>query len=123
MKKDVRLRAADALESVIFIFPAEANVEGLIAELRKEEGVQTKTPLPAEKPEFASPKVAVVKPEFDGPLIRRSHVIKLLAGEGMLKRCEKAGWLKARVRRRKYVVYRRDDVLACIARIDAGEYP
>jgi hypothetical protein len=41
----------------------------------------------------------------------------------MLLRCEKAGWLKARIRRAKYVVYRREDVLAVISRIDAGEYP
>jgi len=57
------------------------------------------------------------------PFFRRSEVIKLLCGEGMVLRCEKAGWLKARVRRAKYVIYRREDVMAILARLDAGEYP
>jgi len=68
------------------------------------------------------PKVALSSAP-DVPLMRRSDAIRHLAGEGMLKRCELAGWLSARVRRKKYVVYRTADVLACIARIDAGEYP
>jgi len=57
------------------------------------------------------------------PFLRRSEVIKLLCGEGMLLRCEKAGWLQARLRRASYVVYRREDVMAVLARIDAGEFP
>lgn len=47
----------------------------------------------------------------------------MLRGKGMLLRCEAAGWLKARLRKPKYVVYRRDDVLKVLSRLDAGEYP
>jgi hypothetical protein len=57
------------------------------------------------------------------PLIRRMDAIELVAGEGMLQRMEKAGWISARVRQRNYVVYRREDILAAVARLDAGEYP
>jgi hypothetical protein len=59
----------------------------------------------------------------DSPFCRRAEAIRLIRGEGMLRRCEKAGWLKARVRSPGYVVYRREDVMATIARIDAGEVP
>jgi len=61
--------------------------------------------------------------ELEAPLYRRNLVITLLAGEGVLKKCEQAGWLAPTVRKRKYVVYRREDVLAVIGRINAGEYP
>lgn len=57
------------------------------------------------------------------PLCRRSETIKLLRGEGMLRRCESAGWLVARARGAGYVVYRRQDVMAVLARIDSGELP
>jgi hypothetical protein len=67
-------------------------------------------------------KVQHIDPS-DAPLYRRKLVIKVLAGEGMLKRCEAAGWLEAKVREPKYVVYARDDVLAVVARLAAGESP
>jgi len=57
------------------------------------------------------------------PLCRRTEAIKLIGGEGMLRRCEEHRWLKARARSPGYVVYRREDVLAVIARIDSGELP
>lgn len=62
-------------------------------------------------------------PPDNSPLCRRSEAIKLLRGEGMLRRCETAGWLTARARSPGYVVYRREDVLAVLARIDSGELP
>lgn len=64
-----------------------------------------------------------LRPEVIGPFCRRSETIKLLGGEGMLRRCERAGWLIARARGAGYVVYRREDVMAVLARIDSGELP
>lgn len=59
----------------------------------------------------------------NSPFFRQGEVIQMLRGKGMLLRCEAAGWLKARLRKPKYVVYRRDDVLKVLSRLDAGEYP
>jgi len=56
-------------------------------------------------------------------LVRRTEVITMVCGEGMLQRLEAAGWLTPRVRARRYVVYRRMDVEAVVVRLDAGEIP
>jgi hypothetical protein len=60
---------------------------------------------------------------YESPLMRRAEAIRMLRGEGMLRRCERSGWLAARARSPGYVVYRREDVLAVVARIDSGELP
>jgi len=57
------------------------------------------------------------------PFLRRKTVIELVAGEGALKRMEQAGWLAPKVRERKYVIYGKEDVLACLARLNRGEFP
>lgn len=42
---------------------------------------------------------------------------------GLLKRMDAAGWIKPVVQRKKMTVYRRVDLDACCARLDAGEFP
>jgi len=41
----------------------------------------------------------------------------------VLLACQKAGWLKPCVRRKKLTVYNRADVMAAAQRILSGEYP
>lgn len=64
-----------------------------------------------------------LRPQVIAPFYRRSETITLVGGEGMLRRLEAAKWLTARARGAGYVVFRREDVMAVIARIDAGELP
>ncbi len=63
------------------------------------------------------------KPEAQSPFLKRKEALQLLKTRSTLERCEKAGWLKATTRRRRLVLYRRIDVLACVHRISQGEYP
>ena len=63
------------------------------------------------------------RPEIVSPLCRRTEAIALVQGEGMLRRMEERGWLKAVARRAGYCAFKREDVLAAVARILAGELP
>ena len=57
------------------------------------------------------------------PLIRHSEAAELLTSRAVLLACQKAGWLKPCVRRKKLTVYNRTDVMAAVQRILSGEYP
>ena len=57
------------------------------------------------------------------PFFRQKEVAELLRGDALRNRAEKAGWLSPVVRAKKLVLYRRDEVLAVIARLEAGELP
>ena len=57
------------------------------------------------------------------PLIRHSEAAELLPSKAVLLACQKAGWLKPCVRRKKLTVYNRADVMAAAQRILSGEYP
>ncbi len=70
-----------------------------------------------------SKKAWEVEADELSPFFRQGEVIGMLKGKGILLRCEAAGWLKPRLRKPKYVIYRRGDVLKVLARLDAGEYP
>jgi hypothetical protein len=57
------------------------------------------------------------------PLIRHSEAAELLTSRAVLLACQRAGWLKPCIRRKKLTVYNRADVLAALQRILSGEYP
>jgi hypothetical protein len=57
------------------------------------------------------------------PLIRHSEAAELLTSRAVLLACEEAGWLKPCVKRKKFTVYNRADVMAAAQRILSGEYP
>ena len=57
------------------------------------------------------------------PLIRHGEAAELLTSRAVLLACQKAGWLKPCVRRKKLTVYSRADVMAAAQRILSGEYP
>ena len=57
------------------------------------------------------------------PLIRHSEAAELLTSRAVLLACERAGWLKPCLRRKKLTVYNRADVMAAAHRILSGEYP
>jgi hypothetical protein len=63
------------------------------------------------------------KPEPPTPFLKRKEAVDLLATRSLLERCERAGWLKAAIRKPRLVLYRRTDVMACFYRISQGEYP
>jgi hypothetical protein len=63
------------------------------------------------------------KPEIQTPFVRQKDAIKILGCRDTLKKCEKAGWLTAAIRRARLVQYKRVDVMACVYRISQGEYP
>jgi len=46
------------------------------------------------------------------PLIRHGEAAKLLTSRAVLLACQKAGWLKACIRRKKLTVYNRADVIS-----------
>jgi hypothetical protein len=56
-------------------------------------------------------------------LLRPEDAARYVGGEGMLKRFVGAGWLQPVVRRKRLTLYRRVDLDACCARLDAGEFP
>jgi hypothetical protein len=56
-------------------------------------------------------------------LIRYTEAAKELGGRGVVEKCERLGWLKAVVRKKRLTLFRRVDVLACIARIESGDLP
>jgi len=57
------------------------------------------------------------------PLIRHREAAEILTSRAVLLACQKAGWLKPCVRRKKLTVYNRADVMAAAHRILSGEYP
>jgi hypothetical protein len=57
------------------------------------------------------------------PLIRHGEAAELLTSRAVLLACQKAGWLKPCIRRKKLTVYNRADVMAAGQRILSGEYP
>jgi hypothetical protein len=57
------------------------------------------------------------------PLIRQCEAAELLTSKAVLLACEKAGWLKACVRRKKLTLFNRADVMAAAHRLLSGEYP
>jgi hypothetical protein len=62
------------------------------------------------------------KPEAQSPFLKRKEAIQLLKTRSTLERCERAGWIKATIRKPRLVLYRRTDVMACVYRISQGEY-
>jgi hypothetical protein len=63
------------------------------------------------------------KPASDDGLIRYTEAAKELGERGVVEKCERLGWLKAVVRKKRLTLFRRVDVLACIARIESGDLP
>ena len=63
------------------------------------------------------------KPASPDGLIRYTEAAKELGGRGVVEKCERLGWLKAVVRKKRLTLFRRTDLLACIARIEAGDLP
>jgi hypothetical protein len=57
------------------------------------------------------------------PFLRRTEAIRLLKTRSVLEACERAEWLKATTRQRRLVLYKRQDVMACVYRLSVGEYP
>jgi hypothetical protein len=62
-------------------------------------------------------------PRKPSPLIRHTEAAELLTSKAVLSACERAGWLKPCIRRKKLTVYSRAEVLAAAHRILTGEYP
>jgi hypothetical protein len=63
------------------------------------------------------------KPASSDGLIRYTEATKELGGRGVVEKCERLGWLKAIARKKRLTLFRRIDVLACIARIESGDLP
>jgi hypothetical protein len=61
--------------------------------------------------------------ENEGLWLRRKEAIAFLGTRSVLEDAERAGWLKAAVRRPRLVLYNRQEVLACAYRLSQGEYP
>jgi hypothetical protein len=62
------------------------------------------------------------KPEPPSPFMKQKEVVQLLT-RTMLEKCEEAGWLQAKVRRHKLVLYLRNEVMQCVWKISQGQYP
>ena len=77
-------------------------------------------PASAAKAERARKKA---KPASNGDLIRHKEAVELLCGRGVLDRCVRAGWFKAIVQKKRMTLYRRVDILASVAKIEAGDLP
>jgi hypothetical protein len=52
------------------------------------------------------------KPASNDGLIRHGEAVKELGGRGILERCERAGWFKAVVRKKRLTLFRRIDISA-----------
>jgi hypothetical protein len=63
------------------------------------------------------------KQEVASPFLRRGEAMQLLKTRTILEACERAGWLPVCVRKPRLVLYKREDVLACVFRLAEGEYP
>jgi hypothetical protein len=63
------------------------------------------------------------KSDTKSPFLKRKEAIELLKTRSTLERCERAGWLKASARQPRFVLYLREQVLACVWRISQGEFP
>jgi hypothetical protein len=57
------------------------------------------------------------------PFLKRKEAIQLLKTRSVLEACERAGWLVAVTRQPRLVLYKRQDVMACVYRISEGEFP
>ena len=62
---------------------------------------------------------ALIQPK----LLRPADAAAYVGCEGMLKHFVESGWLKPVVQRKRLTLYRRADLDACCARLDAGEFP
>jgi hypothetical protein len=49
--------------------------------------------------------------------------VDVLGSRGILQRCIKAGWITAVVKRKRLTLYKRNDVLAAVEKIAAGDLP
>lgn len=56
-------------------------------------------------------------------MLRPPDAAGYVGGEGMLKRFVSARWLRPIVKRKRMTLYKRADLDACCARLDAGEFP
>jgi hypothetical protein len=72
------------------------------------------------------------KPESDlnglvqlmrGTWVRASQLPALFCSWDLAYRCTKGGWLRPIVKRKRRTIYRLADVLACMKRIESGEFP
>jgi hypothetical protein len=80
-------------------------------------------PIEEEPEQKTKPEKAPKKVDLTGPFLKRKEAIQLLKTRSTLERCEKAGWLIAVTRQPRLVLYKRQDVMACVYRISQGEYP
>ena len=87
-----------------------------------EPGASTPSQTPViRKAKSKPPKKAAT--ESNGLWLRRKEAITFLGTRSVLEDAERAGWLKAAVRRPRLVLYNRQEVLACAYRLSQGEYP
>jgi hypothetical protein len=63
------------------------------------------------------------KPVITSDLIRHGEAVDVLGSRGILQRCIKAGWITAVVKRKRLTLYKRNDVLAAVEKIAAGDLP
>jgi hypothetical protein len=97
----------------------------------KSDPVYLQLPIPAKKrSKLVQDDSAAVKPSRkttktkQEPLwLRRKEAIGFLGTRSVLEAMERAGWLKAAVRRPRLVLYDRQEVLACAYRLSQGEHP
>jgi hypothetical protein len=61
--------------------------------------------------------------QFRGPWIRAGLLPELFCSWDLAYRCTQSGWLKPIVQGKRRTIYRLEDVLACMRRIEAGELP
>ena len=57
------------------------------------------------------------------PWVRASYLPHLFCSWDLAYRCTKCGWLKPIVQGKRRTIYRLADVLDCMRRIEAGEFP
>lgn len=57
------------------------------------------------------------------PFFRNSEVCQLFKSRALVERAERFWGLKPIHRRKRLTLYKRDDVLAILARLNAGEFP
>jgi len=73
----------------------------------------------ARKQAIETAKAAEVAPR----LIRAKDAVVIMGSRQVVRDCEAAGWLSAKVRRHRLTLYAVADLNVCADRIDRGEYP
>lgn len=57
------------------------------------------------------------------PWIRAARLPELLCSWDLAYRCTRSGWLKPIIQGKRRTIYRLADVLACMRRMESGEFP